>query len=65
LESRHGGTNPELACFVVARRQYPSTISRAADRNRFTSQFRVIADFDRRVETIHVEMDDLPGHSGS
>src|SRR2546421_2848491 len=57
-ERRHGRAHAELARFVVARGQHAATIARATDADRFSFQGRLIADFDRSVKAIHVEMDD-------
>ena len=48
----------ELAHLVAGGRD-GAAFARSADRDRFAAQFRVVALFDRRVERIHVDMDDL------
>jgi hypothetical protein len=65
LKRRHSGADTELARFVIARRQDSATISSPTNGNRSTGELGMITDLDRRVETIHVKMDDLPGHSES
>ena len=57
-ERRHGRVDAECARLIIARRQYAAALPHAANPDRFTAQRRPIAHFDRRVEAIHVEMDD-------
>src|SRR5438477_9727601 len=57
-ESRHGRADAELARFIVARGQHSAPVARAAHADRFSFQGRLIANFDRSVKAIHVEMDD-------
>ena len=57
-EGRHGRAHAELARFVVAGRQDPAPVSRAAHADRLAFQRWLVAHFDRRVKAIHVEMDD-------
>ena len=57
-EGRHRRAHTELARFVVAGRQHSTPVSRTTDADGFAFQRRLIAHLDRRVEAIHVEMDD-------
>ena len=44
---------------LVARRGHHPALARATDGHRFAAQFRIVALLDRRVECIHVDMDNL------
>lgn len=55
---RHGGVNAVGAGLVACSRHHPAG-GRSADCKRFAAEFWVVALFDRRVECIHVDMDDL------
>ena len=57
-ERRHRGAHAELARFV-ARGRDDAAFPRSADRDRLPTQRRIVALFDRCVERIHVDMDDL------
>jgi len=48
----------ERARFVTCRRD-DAAFARSADRHRFAAQLGIIALFDRRVERVHVDMDDF------
>ena len=50
--------NPERAGFVTCRRD-DAAFPRSADRDRLPTQLRIVTLFDRCVERIHVDMDDL------
>ena len=60
-ECRHGRADTEFPCLVVARSQNAPAFSRAADANRFAPKCGPVANFDRRVKTIHVEVDNDAG----
>jgi hypothetical protein len=51
----------EFARFVIACGQDAAPIARATDPNRFSTQSRPVAHFDRRVKAVHVEMNDRAG----
>jgi hypothetical protein len=53
----------ELARFV-ARGRDDAAFPRSADRDRLPTQLRIVALFDRCVERIHVDMDDLARSCG-
>jgi len=53
----------ELARFV-ARGRDDAAFPRSADRDRLPAQLRIVALFDRCVERIHVDMDDLARSCG-
>jgi hypothetical protein len=50
--------NPERAGFVACRRD-DAAFARSADRDRLAAQLGIITLFDRRVERVHVDMDDF------
>ena len=52
--------NAELSRFVARGRDDTTTSRAAAYRNRFSLECGVITGFDRRVETVRVDMDDFP-----
>jgi hypothetical protein len=55
---RHGRAHAELARLVACRHHH-AALAAAADRDRLAAQRRVVALLHRRIERIHVEMDDL------
>ena len=55
----HGGMDLEAAR-LIARRSHDPALSRATNGHRLTSQVGIIALLDRRIERIHVDMNDLP-----
>ena len=57
-DRRHRRAHAELAR-LVARGRYDAPFARSADRDRLAAQFRIVALFDRRIECIHVDVDDL------
>jgi hypothetical protein len=46
--------------FIAGRRD-DAAFARSADRNRLATQLGIVALFDRRVERVHVDMDDFAG----
>jgi hypothetical protein len=50
--------NPERAGFVTCRRN-DAAFARSADRDRLAPQRGIIALFHRRVEGVHIDMDDF------
>ena len=60
-DRRHRRPHAERARLVARRRDYPAMP--AADRHRLAPQRRIVALFDRRVEGVHVDMDDLAGRA--
>jgi hypothetical protein len=50
--------NPERAGFVTCRRD-DAAFARSADRDRLAAQLGIIALFHRRVERVHIDMDDF------
>src|SRR5262249_17751733 len=61
-DRRHRGTHAERARFV-ARGRDDTSFARTAYRNRLAAQLRIVTLFDRCVERIHVDMDDLARHT--
>ncbi len=59
LTHRHRGVDPEASRFV-ARRGDHATASGAADEQRLSRQRRVVVGLDRRVEGVHVHVQDRP-----
>jgi len=57
-DGSHGGMDPEAAR-LIARRSHDATLLRATNGHRLTPQLGIIALLDRRIERIHVDMDDL------
>jgi hypothetical protein len=57
-DRRHRGMNPERAGLVTCRRD-DAAFARSANRDRPAAQLGIIALFDRRVERIHIDMDDF------
>src|SRR5579875_2939854 len=57
-ERGHRGADAELARFIAGGGDHPA-LPRSADRDRLAAQLRIVALFDRGVEGIHVDMDDL------
>ena len=55
----HRGPDAECARFI-ARRCHDATFPRAADGDRLAPKGRIIALLHRRIEGIHVNVDDLP-----
>jgi hypothetical protein len=53
----------ELARFVTRGRHNAARL-RSTDRHRHPAQFRIVALFDRCVEGVHVDMDDLAQYAG-
>jgi hypothetical protein len=53
-----GGADAELAGFVAGRAHDPALVRRCADDHWPAPQFRPVALLDRRVEGVHVEMQD-------
>ena len=51
--------DPEAAR-LIARRSHDPTLPRATNGHRLTPQLGIIALLDRRIERIHVDMNDLP-----
>ncbi len=51
---------PNVARFVARGGHDPALVRIAADRDRPAAQRRVVALFDRRVERVHVDVDDAP-----
>ena len=67
-DRRHGRADAELAG-LVARGRDDAPLARAADRDRLAAQLRIVPLLDRRVEGVHVDVDDLAyrpstGHGG-
>ena len=61
----HRRANPELAC-LIARSGDDTALLRAAHGDRLATQVRIAPLLHRRVESIHVDMDDLAvSHFGS
>ena len=50
--------NPERAGFVTRRRHH-AAFARSSDRDRLASQLGIIALLHRRVERVHIDMDDF------
>ena len=50
--------NAKLAGFVTCRRD-DAAFARSSDRDRLAPQFGIIALFHRRVERVHIDMDDF------
>jgi hypothetical protein len=57
-DGSHGGMDPEAARFI-ARRSHDPTLPRATNGHRLTPQLGIVALLDRRIERIHVDMNDL------
>ena len=57
-ESRHGGTDTELAGLVVAGRD-DAAVSSSAHGDRSAGEFRTLSHLHGGVEAVHVEMDDF------
>ena len=57
-DARHRGTHAELPRLVARRRDHASGL-RSADRERLAAQARIVALLHRRVERVHVDVDDL------
>ena len=55
---RHGRSNAETSR-LVARRGNDAAFGRIADRHRLAFEGRIVALFDRRIERVHVDVDDL------
>ena len=51
--------DPEAAC-LIARRSHDATLPRTTNSHRLTPQLGIIALLYRRLERIHVDMNDLP-----
>src|ERR1700730_13758486 len=58
-DRRHRRAHTELARLIACRRD-DAALPRSTHGDRLAAQFRVVALFDRRVERIHVDVDDLP-----
>jgi hypothetical protein len=61
-DGRHRGhrrPDAELSSFV-ARGRDDATLAGAADRDRLAAKVRIVPLLDRRLESVHVDMDDLP-----
>ena len=50
--------NPELPRFIACRRD-DAAFARSANRDWLAAQLGLIALFDRRVERVHIDMDDF------
>src|SRR5262249_44754229 len=57
-ERRHGRAYTERARLIIARGQHAAPLARAAHANRLAAQRRPIANLNRSIETVHVEMND-------
>src|SRR5688500_9103186 len=55
----HGRVHAELSSFVGGRTDDASQ-SRPADDHRLAAQLRTVALFDRRIECVHIHMNDFP-----
>src|SRR5439155_7118297 len=64
-DTRHGGANAELARFVAGRAHDAPLRGRTADDDRPATQRRIIALFDRGIESVHVEMENDAEHWSS
>jgi hypothetical protein len=49
---------------LIARCRHHAALTRTADRDRLAAQIRIIALLDRRIEGIHIDMDDLARSRG-
>ena len=61
LRRRHRRAHAEGARLVARRRDHAAPGSRPADRHRAPRERRVVADLDRRVEGVHVDVQDREG----
>jgi hypothetical protein len=57
-DGRHRGMNPELPRLIACRR-HDAAFARSANRDRLAAQLGIIALFHRRVERVHIDMDDF------
>ena len=55
---RHGGPHAELAGFVAGC-SHDAALTGSADGNRLAAEIRIVPLFDRRVEGVHIDVDDL------
>ena len=60
LEGRHGGAAAVFPRLVVAGGEHPAPTA-APDRDGFPGELGTLAHLDGRVETVHVDVDDLAG----
>ena len=61
---RHRRAHSKFSSFIITGREDAASITCPADPNRFATQFGAIADLDRRVKAIHIQMNDGPVLSG-
>jgi hypothetical protein len=57
-DRRHGRTHAECSG-LVARCGHHASLGAMTNRDRTASQFRVVALLDRRIERVHIDMDNL------
>ncbi len=58
---RHGGMNAEFSGGIVAGRNDPTLIGATSDGKGQVAKARIIPHFNRRIEAIHIHMDEFPG----